>query len=343
MNGDKRIGIVGAGSWGTALTHLLTEQDMDADLWAYEKEIVDQIEHDHENRTYLPGIPLSSRVHAGNDLEAVVSEKDVIFLVTPSHVYRSVVSRFRRFLDPRCIVVSAAKGVENETCDLMSQILQELLDTEIAGRACYLSGPSFAREVVNRLPTAVTIASLDSSACAQVQDMVSCSYFRAYTSDDVVGVELGGAVKNVIAIAAGACDGLGLGTNAQAALITRGLAEMSRLGLSMGASPLTFSGLAGMGDLVLTCTGSLSRNRTVGLQIGQGKSLEEIIKEMVMVAEGVKTSRAVYELARRQKVEMPICREVYRILYEGKNPADAVLELMTRDLKSELQGISGTP
>ncbi len=343
MTETGTVGVVGAGAWGTALTNLLADQGMAVDLWAFEPEVVEQIETKRENGIFLPGVRLSERIRATGDLAKAVKGKEIVFLVVPSHVYRQVVSRFRDSLLPSAIVVSATKGVENNTCSLMSDIVRELLPSETAGRACFLSGPSFAKEVALRLPTAVTVASRDREAALRVQDMVSCPYFRAYTSSDIVGVELGGALKNVIAIAAGACDGLGLGANARAGLITRGLAEMARLGVAMGASPLTFSGLAGLGDLILTCTGDLSRNRTVGYRLGAGETIEEITRDMVSVAEGVKTSRAVNDLASKMGVEMPISREIYRVIYEGKGPAEAVRELMTRDLKRELEGIPCTP
>ncbi len=339
MTRSDSIGVIGAGSWGTALANLIAEQGIRVDLWSHENEVAEQINQSHENSVYLPQATLSLNLTAYTDLERVARNNKILLVVVPSHVYRTVAGRFNKLVDDDTILVSATKGIENETCLLMSEIIAELFSPSVSARSCYLSGPSFAREVAQRLPTAVTVASQDQEACSTIQKLVSCSYFRAYTSDDVIGVELGGAVKNVIAIAAGASDGLKLGDNARAGLITRGLAEISRLGVAMGANPLTFSGLAGMGDLVLTCAGDLSRNRTFGYRIAQGETMEQIVSHMVMVAEGVKTSKAVSELARRKKVEMPICQAVYSILYEGKSPALAVRELMERDLKSELQGI----
>jgi len=334
------IAVIGAGSWGTALANLVAEQGIGVELWSYEPEIAEQINGGRENSVYLPGATLSEHIAASSDIERVICGKDIIFIVVPSHVYRSVAKSFNTLVDDNVILVSATKGIENETCCLMSDIIAELFPPAISGRSCFLSGPSFAREVALRLPTAVTVASKDQTACETIQKLVSCSYFRAYTSDDVIGVELGGAVKNVIAIAAGASDGLKLGDNARAGLITRGLAEMARLGIAMGANPLTFSGLAGMGDLVLTCAGDLSRNRTFGYRIAKGETMKQIVSDMVMVAEGVKTSKSVSELSKRQKVELPICQAVYSILYEDKSPLIAVSELMERDLKSELQGIT---
>jgi len=339
MKPGERVGVIGAGSWGTALAHLLAEQGMGVDLWAFEQEVVEQIRLHQENKIYLPGVTLSPLIRPTHDMAQAAAGKSVVLLVAPSHVYREVVLNLREHLSIGCTLVSATKGVENKTGYRMSQILAELLPPELDARWCVLSGPSFAKEVARRLPTAVTIASADPATGAKIQGLLSCPFFRCYTNNDLVGVEVGGAVKNVIAIAAGAADGLGLGHNANAALITRGLAEMSRLGIAMGANPLTFLGLAGIGDLVLTCTAELSRNRTVGYKIGQGMSLEEILAGMVMVAEGVSTCKAVYELCQRHNVELPICTEVYRILYENKNPGQAVKELMTRDLKAELEGI----
>jgi glycerol-3-phosphate dehydrogenase (NAD(P)+) len=341
MKPEERVGVIGAGSWGTALAHLLADQGIGVDLWAFEQEVVEQIVRYQENKTYLPGTTLSPLIRPTNDMAEAAGGKSVILLVAPSHVYREVVLKLRPHLSEGCILVSATKGVENKTGYRMTQILEELLPPQLHARWCVLSGPSFAREVARRLPTAVTIASADPATGVKMQGLLSSPSFRCYTSNDLVGVELGGAVKNVIAIAAGAADGLGLGHNATAALITRGLAEMSRLGIAMGANPLTFLGLSGIGDLVLTCTAELSRNRTVGYKIGQGMKLEEILAGMVMVAEGVSTCKAVYELSRNREVELPICTEVYRILYENKSPAQAVKELMTRDLKAELEGIQG--
>jgi glycerol-3-phosphate dehydrogenase (NAD(P)+) len=341
MKAGQRVGVIGAGSWGTVLASLLADQGVAVDLWAFEEEVAEQIRLHRENKTYLPGIGLSPLIHATPDMAEAASGKSVILLVVPSHVYREVVLKLKEHLSTGCTVVSATKGVENASGCRMTQILEELLPPEGEARWCVLSGPSFAREVAWRLPTAVTIASLKPTVGMKIQSLLSCSYFRCYTSSDLIGVELGGAIKNVIAIAAGAAQGLGLGHNANAALITRGLAEMSRLGIKMGANPLTFSGLAGLGDLVLTCTGELSRNRTVGYKIGQGMSLEEILAGMVMVAEGVSTCKALYELGQRENIELPICTQVYRILYEVKDPADAVKELMSRDLKAEMEGIQG--
>jgi glycerol-3-phosphate dehydrogenase (NAD(P)+) len=238
-------------------------------------------------------------------------------------------------MSARVIIVSATKGIENESLETMGEIWREIMPESVAWDYAALSGPSFAREVARHVPTAVAVASTNKDVAVEVQRLLATPYFRVYSSTDVIGVELGGALKNIIALAAGIIDGLGLGHNTRAALITRGLAEMSRLGTTMGANPLTFLGLSGAGDLILTCTGELSRNRTVGFELGKGKRLEDILAEMRMVAEGVKTTRSVYHLARRHGVELPICEEMYHILYEGRSPREAVASLMQRDLKHE--------
>jgi len=334
--GHVKIGVVGAGSWGTAISNLLGQKGFDVSLWAYEREVKAQINDFKENRYFLSGVPLSPRIVASNDLEAVAGEKDLLVLVAPSHVMRDVTQKMAGCVNEKTIVVSASKGIENETLLTMSEVLREGLPRLAEGRIAVLSGPSFAREVARQSPTLVTVACKDPQVAELVQHVFATPYFRVYTHDDLIGVELGGAVKNVIAIAAGVIDGLGLGLNTRAAMITRGLAEIRRLGLKMGANPFTFAGLAGAGDLVLTCTGNLSRNYTVGKMIGEGKKLKEILAEMRMVAEGVKTARSVYNLSRKLEVEMPISHHVYYILYEDLPPDQALQQLMNRDLKPEL-------
>lgn len=333
---DIKIGVVGAGSWGTALANLLGLKGFKIDLWAFEKEVKEQIEIFAENKVFLPDFPLSSNLRPYNDMARVVSGKELVLIVVPSHVMRETVQKMSAHLSEETIVVSASKGIENKTHLTMSAVLKEVLPVIPESSIAALSGPSFAREVAKKFPTVVTVASKDEQVARYVQHVFATPYFRVYTSDDVVGVELGGAVKNVIAIAAGIIDGLGLGLNTRAALITRGLAEIRRLGIELGANPHTFAGLAGVGDLVLTCTGDLSRNHTVGKKIGQGMKLTEILSEMRMVAEGVKTAKSVYNLSNKLGVEMPIAHEVYHILYEDIAPIEAVRRLMTRDLKNEL-------
>jgi len=333
---NLKIGVVGAGSWGTALANLLAGKNGEIDLWVFEEEIRQQIENERENHVFLPGFRLSDNLIPSTDIRQVVADKDFLLTVVPSHLVRTVAGEIAPHISPRTIVTSASKGIENKTHLTMTQVLDEMLPVVSPENIAVLSGPSFAREVVANVPTAVTVAARNSEVASRVQQIFSTPYFRVYTHDDPVGVELGGAVKNVIAIAAGIVDGLGLGLNTRAALITRGQTEIRRLGLKMGANPRTFTGLAGIGDLILTCTGDLSRNHTVGKKIGQGKKLKEILSEMRMVAEGVKTSKSVYNLSRRLGVEMPIASEIYQVLYHDVPPEEAVYKLMTRDLKEEL-------
>jgi glycerol-3-phosphate dehydrogenase (NAD(P)+) len=332
-----RVCVVGAGSWGTALANLLAGKGFWVDLWAYEPAVQHSIAQRRENQMFLPGIRLSENITPLTDLADAVSDKDLVVFVVPSHVMREVSGQVAGHLHGRAIVVTASKGIENRTHLTMTGVLKETLAGRIPeNRVSALSGPSFAAEVAKQLPTVVTVASSDPEVAANLQQVFATPYFRVYTNDDVIGVELGGAIKNVIAIATGIVDGLGLGLNARAALITRGLTEIRRLGIRLGANPHTFAGLAGIGDLLLTCTGSLSRNHTVGQKIGEGKTLNEILAEMNMVAEGVKTSKSVYNLSRKLGVEMPISASVYEVLYESLSVNDAVRQLMTRDLKDEM-------
>ncbi len=332
------IGVIGGGSWGTAQAKLLAENGHDITLWCHEAWLPEVINEEHENTEFLPDHALPESVRATSDLEATVENRDMILSVPPSHVIRDVLSQVADSLPTGIPIVSATKGIENDTKMLISDILEEVLPDRCHPYLAYLSGPSFAVEVADRTPTAVTIASYNPGLATRVQEIFSNSYFRCYTSNDVTGVEVGGAVKNVIAIAAGAAQGMGMGHNATAGVITRGLHEISRLAVSLGANPLTLKGLSGMGDLVLTCTSGLSRNHTVGRKLGEGTSLDDILDDMTMVAEGVKTSKSVYELSRELDIEMPICHEVYRVLYEDKSAEQAVDDLMARDLKPEIQG-----
>jgi glycerol-3-phosphate dehydrogenase (NAD(P)+) len=333
---NVRIGVIGAGSWGTALANLLGVKGFRVSHWVFEKEVKEQIERYRENKVFLPGFSLSTNLFPSNDISGVVSGKDVLLIVVPSHVMRETVKKISGHVSKDMIIVSASKGIENRTHLTMSGVLKEVLRDIPANRFAVLSGPSFAREVAGNVPTAVTVASKEPRVAGFIQEIFATPFFRVYTNDDMVGVELGGAVKNIIAIAAGIVDGLGLGLNTRAALITRGLTEIRRLGLKLGANPRTFVGLAGLGDLILTCTGDLSRNHAVGKKIGQGKRLNEILSEMRMVAEGVKTAKSVYNLSRKLDVDMPISHEVYHILYDDVSPREALHRLMTRDLKQEL-------
>ena len=338
-NHTARLGVVGAGSWGTALTKLLAEKGYSPDLWVFEKEIKQEIETLHENRVFLPRIKLPENIFPTNDLEKAVADKDLVLVVVPSHCMREVAGKMKAFVSSDTIIVTASKGIENKTHMTMTQILAQQIDTLSPDKFAVLSGPSFAREVANQVPTAIAAASFSRETAAFVQQVFSTLKFRVYINDDPMGTQIGGAMKNVLAIAAGICDGMEMGLNSRAALITRGLTEMNRLGTKMGADPLTLSGLAGVGDLLLTCTGDLSRNYTLGKQIGQGKKLEEIISEMRMVAEGVKTTRSVYNLSRKLGVDLPICNEVYSVLFEDYRVEDTVERLMNRSLKHELDGV----
>lgn len=335
MHETMNIGVIGAGSWGTTLADLLAKKGHRVTLWAYEAELVAQMRSSRENGLYLPGVRLSEGLSFTGSLIEAVGGKELLLFVVPSQALRSVLRETIAHISPQAVLVSASKGIEVTTLKLVSQVYEELLPLELYRRFAVLSGPSFAREVAAEMPTAVVAAAEDQEIAKIVQDAFTCAFFRVYTNSDIVGVELGGAVKNVIAIAAGIADGLGFGSNTRAALITRGLAEIARLGHALGARGETFAGLAGMGDLVLTCTGDLSRNRTVGIQLGQGRTLTEILGEMRMVAEGVKTTESTCLLAKKLGVDMPIAFKVNEILYEDRPARAAVMELMGRDLKAE--------
>ncbi len=337
----EAVAVVGGGSWGTALANLLAEKGIAVTLWVFEEDLCEEMQKTRENTLYLPGVQLSPLLEPGNSLETVLAGKRIVLMAVPSHVHRRLAMQMLEFLQGPVVIVSATKGIENESLQTMSGVWSEIMPAGMDWEYAVLSGPSFAREVVKKVPTAVTVASTSREVAQEIQRLFSTEFFRVYTSTDVIGVEMGGALKNIIALAAGITDGLGLGYNTRAALMTRGLAEMSRLSTSMGAHPLTFLGLAGVGDLVLTCTGDLSRNRTVGYQLGQGKKLAEILAEMKMVAEGVKTTRSVHNLAQQQGIEMPICEQMYRILYEDQPAEKALTELMQRELKHEVDTFFG--
>jgi glycerol-3-phosphate dehydrogenase (NAD(P)+) len=314
---------------------MLAKKGLQVTLWAYEKELVSEMRESRENSIYLQGIRLADNLLFTNSLQEAVSGKELLLFVVPSQVLRGVLAATIPHIPAGSIIVSASKGIEVDTLKLVSQVHEEILPPDLYRRFAVLSGPSFAREVALEMPTAVVAAAADPDVARSVQDTFNCRYFRVYTNSDVIGVELGGAVKNVIAIAAGIADGLGFGANTRAALITRGLAEITRLGIALGARGDTFAGLAGMGDLVLTCTGDLSRNRSVGIQLGQGRTLAAILGEMRMVAEGVKTTESTCLLARKLGVEMPIASKVNEILYQDRPAREAVIELMSRNLKAE--------
>ncbi len=332
-----RCAVLGAGSFGTCLAILLAEQGYAVSLWARDPLIVDAIRRHRRNPRYLADLPLPQNIEAVSSLEEALVHREVVLSVVPSYAVREVWEQARGFLDRDALVISASKGIEVGTGLLVSQILQEVLPPEAHARLVFLSGPSFAREIAEGLPTAASLASNNEGFAIAAQSILSSPSFRCYTNDDVIGLELGGALKNVIAIAVGISDGMQMGLNSRAALITRGLAEIGRLGAALGAKPLTFLGLSGIGDLILTCTGDLSRNRRVGLAIGRGDPIEQVLETLTEVAEGVRTTRSAYELARRHGVEMPITDSVYRVLYERKDLDEAVRELVSRQLKSEYE------
>jgi len=332
MSNYKSIGVLGAGSWGTALAFHLAGIGHRTSLWARRPEQAEDINQTRENRRYLPGAKLPDTLVATADLEEALHQKDVILSVVPSHTKRTVWNEASKYLAENVPVISASKGIENESLALMSTVLEEILPSN---PLAFLAGPSFAKEVVAQLPTAIVIGSKSMALNDQLQALFSNERLRAYGTTDVIGIEVGGALKNVIAIACGCADGIGFGQNTRAAILTRGLAEITRMAVQLGAEPLTLAGLGGMGDLVLTCCGDLSRNRRVGLGLGKGKSLEAVLKEMGQVAEGVLTTRAARDLALRENVDMPITFEIFSILYENKPAKQVVSDLMSRGLKDE--------
>lgn len=334
----ERVAVVGAGAWGTALANLVARKGTDTVLWAYEPDVAESVTRERRNRRYFPEVELDARLRATTSLEEAVHGAGVVVSVSPSHVVRRVMSQAVPFLGPGVLVVSASKGIENETLQTMDEVLEDVLSGGAAAGCAFLSGPSFALEVGLEQPTAVTVASHSEEAARRAQDLFQTPRFRVYTSPDVRGVELGGSLKNVIAIAAGVVEGLGFGYNTRAALITRGLAEITRLGVSLGADPRTLAGLAGMGDLILTCTGHLSRNRTVGVELGRGRPLGEVLGGMQAVAEGVRTARSARDLARRTGIEMPLVEAVAGLLFDGLDPRSAVETLMLREPKPEQWG-----
>jgi glycerol-3-phosphate dehydrogenase (NAD(P)+) len=337
---ETQVAVIGAGSWGTALAQVLADKGQTCRLWVYEAEVLADLRQLRQNRTFLPGVTLSARIHPTGDLAEAFHGVQVAVMAVPSHVFRQVLGRARAFLPPEAVLVSATKGVEIDSRLTMEGVVRQ----EVGAEAVYavLSGPSFAAEVALKLPTAVTIASRVKDAARHLQRLFSTPYFRVYTSYDVTGAELGGAMKNIFAIGTGILTGMGLGDNSRAALITRGLAEMVRLGARLGANPMTLAGLAGLGDLVLTCTSTQSRNFRVGQRLGRGDPLDDILASTAMVAEGVKTSQAVHLLAQDLGVDMPLVEAVYRILYAGLSPREAVKKLMSRELKDELEAMAET-
>ncbi len=334
---DGKVAVLGAGSWGTALAKVLAEKGFFVELWARRSQLADEINASHENAHYLPKVALPGNLVATHDLAKTLAGAQMVLFVAPSHATREVARAAAPHVPRGVPIVSATKGIENQSLMFMDEVLAEELPHGCRQHLTFLSGPSFARELAKRLPTAVVIASRSPEDREKVMHAFHTPALRTYASDDVIGVECGGALKNVIAIAAGAADGLGLGHNTRAALITRGLAEIARLAMARGGSPLTLAGLAGMGDLVLTCTGELSRNRTVGFELGKGRKLDDVLAGLGHVAEGVKTAKSAYDLSRKLGVDMPITTEVYKALYEDKPAAEAVVDLMARELGPEFE------
>lgn len=331
---NQRISVIGAGSWGTTLAILLAGKGHEVLLWVFEKDELPKLEKEKINTKYLPGAKFPPNLQLTGELSSAVQFGDFLVIATPSHVVRNVCQQFAGQVKNSQYIINIAKGIENDTLKRMSEVIEETLSVS-ADRIATLYGPSHAEEVSQKIATAVVSASSDIQTARKIRELFRTQYFRVYSSDDIVGVELGGSLKNVIAIAAGICDGAGFGDNTKAALLTRGLVEMTRLGVTMGARQETFAGLSGIGDLIVTCMSKHSRNRHVGEQIGRGRKLDDILNEMVMVAEGVKTTRSVHQLMQKYDVEMPISEQVYEVLFKRKSPRKAVRGLMTRDPKEE--------
>jgi len=331
----KNLAIIGAGSWGTALAIVLAPRFEHVCLWVYEKDLADRMRVSRENDVYLPGFQLAAHVKVTSDLAVALEGADVVLSVMPSHLVRRIYDQMLPQIDESMLFVSATKGLENGTLLRASEVIGEVIGARLRPQIAVISGPTFAKEVAQFEPTALVVASREREVADRVQAAFSGPTFRLYTSQDTIGVEIGGSIKNVVAIGAGVLHGMGLGHNPMAALITRGLAEMTRLAVAMGGHPLTLSGLAGLGDLVLTCNGELSRNRTVGVELAHGRKLNEIVSSMRMVAEGIKTTNVAVDLAKRYSVEMPISEQMFQVLNFGVSPREAIQRLMERSLKGE--------
>ncbi len=339
MAAKKKIAVVGAGAWGTALAAHAARLDHDVTIWAREPDVVRDINESHENRLFLEGVTLPRSLRASASPAQVLADADIVILVPPSAFLRNVAGVIAEHVPRSAVVVVASKGIDERTLQLMTEVAAEALVAHAAGDLCALSGPSFAREVASGLPTDVVVASRNAEAASAVAEALHSPMFRVYTSKDPIGVEVGGAMKNVLAIAAGACDGLGMGTNARAALVTRGLSEMARLGVALGGDPLTFMGLSGVGDLILTSTGALSRNRALGMKVAEGIDAGKYLASQRTVAEGYLTARAAWRLAQKLGVDVPITEQVYHVLHEGRPLLDAMKMLLTRAQKDELWGL----
>ncbi|MGV2620289.1 UNVERIFIED_CONTAM: NAD(P)H-dependent glycerol-3-phosphate dehydrogenase [Halobacillus marinus] len=336
----EKVAVLGAGSWGTALALVLADNDLDVHIWAHRKELADEINESHTNNRYLEGVELPDTITASDRLQDVVKGAGHIVLVVPTKAMRDVCRQLKDVMEPGAVLTHASKGIEPDTYKRVSEVIKEEIPAHLYEDVVVLSGPSHAEEVSLRQPTTVTVSGEKLEIAEKVQDLFINKQFRVYTSPDLVGVELGGALKNIIALGAGISDGLGYGDNAKAALITRGLAEIARLGTSMGANPLTFSGLTGVGDLIVTCTSSHSRNWRAGYKLGKGYALEEVLEQMGMVVEGVRTTKAAYQLALDQKVDMPITTGIHQVLFEDAAPGDVVDQLMTRIRRHEMEDLT---
>lgn len=336
---SEKAAVLVAGSWGTALASVLADKELDVAVWTRSEAQRDEINGQHRNERYLPGVELSPNLRATTDMGEAVKGAKAVVIVAPSSAVREVTRALKPFWNEDMLVVHATKGFEIESLKRISTVIAEELGCE-EGRIVVLSGPSHAEEVVKRCPTTVVVASLDDQQAQAAQDLFMNSYFRVYTNRDMIGAELAGAFKNIIALGAGMSDGLGYGDNAKAALLTRGLAEITRIGVEMGANPLTFAGLAGIGDLVVTATSRHSRNWRAGFMLGEGKSLEEVLNSMGMVVEGIRTTKAAHTISEKYQVQMPIAKQLYHVLFEGLEPRIAVEALMGRDRKTEMEVIS---
>lgn len=334
----KHIAVLGAGSWGTALAVTLARKGLLVNLWARRQEQVDEINTLRENVKYLPEVVLPDNIKATTNLEEALTNAEDIVLAVPSHSTRNIIQMIKNYLKPNSAIINTAKGIEPETLLRLSQVAEEEIPG-ISSRFAVLSGPSHAEEVGRAMPTAVVVASSSRKTAERFQELFFSPTFRVYTNPDVIGVEVSGALKNVIALATGISVGLGFGDNTAAALVTRGMTEIARLGVKMGANPLTFAGLTGIGDLVVTCTSRHSRNRRTGIALGQGQSLENILSEMNMAVEGVRTTKAIMKLKEKYNVNLPISEEVYKVLFQGVNPKDGVINLMTRDPVKEIEEV----
>ncbi|WP_139489185.1 NAD(P)H-dependent glycerol-3-phosphate dehydrogenase [Brevibacillus dissolubilis] len=336
---SKQVAVIGAGSWGTALASVLAANHHQVTIWVRDPKLAHEINTTHTNHKYLPDVTLSPLIRAETDMQQVVTGKKIVLIVVPSQAMRDVTRMLAPYVEPDVILIHATKGFEIESLKRMSEVISEEVTPEMAERLVVLTGPSHAEEVVRKSPTTIVVSSASEESMMQAQDVLMNPYFRVYTNPDTVGAEIAGALKNIIALGAGMSDGLGFGDNAKAALITRGLAEIGRLGVKLGANPLTFAGLAGVGDLIVTCTSKHSRNWRTGYMLGQGKKLDEVLQQMGMVVEGVRTTQAAYALSTREDVELPITKMLYQVLFEGKDPRQGVEELMGRGRTFEMEDI----